>query len=88
MQKAKATQATTTQATEKPGSIKLLLSPRSAAEALECSVSRLYELMLNGSIASIKQGRNRRIPVAALEAYVARQLAEQGVVIGDGGQAA
>ena len=56
----------------------LLLTPVEAARRLSLARSTLYELVLTGEIVSIKIGRSRRIPAAALDAYIARLLAEQG----------
>jgi excisionase family DNA binding protein len=54
----------------------LLLAPEVAAERLQCGRTMIYELMATGQIESVKVGRLRRIPTAALAAYVAR-LREQ-----------
>jgi excisionase family DNA binding protein len=57
----------------------LLLTPVQAAKRLNVARSFLYNhLLMSGSLASVKIGKCRRIPVSALEAYVARLLAEQG----------
>lgn len=48
----------------------LLLKPEQAAEALGIARTRLYQLMRVGDIKSVKIGKLRRIPVAALQAYV------------------
>ncbi len=53
---------------------KVLLSVDEAAGALSLGRTRVYELVMKGDIASIKLGRTRRIPVAALREYVSRQL--------------
>ncbi len=42
------------------------------AEALRLSRSALYELIRSGQLRSVKSGRRRLIPVAALAEYVAR----------------
>ena len=55
---------------------RLLLRPEEGAEALGLSRARLYELMADGELKSIKVGRCRRIPLAELESWVARKLAE------------
>lgn len=57
--------------------VKLLLTIDEAAASLGVCRSILYMLVLSGQIASIKIGRARRVPVVALERYVARQMAEQ-----------
>ncbi len=48
----------------------LLLTPEAAAERLTIGRSQMYELLKTGAVASVKIGRLRRIPVAALEEYV------------------
>jgi excisionase family DNA binding protein len=53
---------------------KVLLSVDEAAGALSLGRTRVYELVMKGDIASLKLGRTRRIPVAALRDYVSRQL--------------
>jgi excisionase family DNA binding protein len=57
---------------------RLLLTPDAAAERLSIGRSSLYELLLAGEIASIKIGRSRRVPLAALSDYVDRLRQEQG----------
>ena len=56
----------------------LLLSVEMAASAIGLSRTVFYDRMMRGHIASVKEGRRRLIPRSALEAYVARLLAEQG----------
>lgn len=41
-----------------------------AAEALRLSRSALYELIRSGQLRSVKSGRRRLVPVAALAEYV------------------
>ena len=55
---------------------KLLLTIEEAARALSLSRSLLYDLLMSNQIVSIKIGRSRRIPVAALMAYVQKQIAQ------------
>lgn len=50
---------------------RLLLRVEEAAEALGISRTTLYELLRAGSIPVIHIGRSVRIPVVALERYVA-----------------
>lgn len=50
--------------------MKLLLTPEEAADAIGSGRSTVYELMRAGQLESIKVGRNRRIPVDALERFV------------------
>ena len=54
---------------------KLLLSVDEAAMALSVGRSLVYELVMREEIVSVKVGRLRRIPYAALQAYVNRQMA-------------
>ena len=55
----------------------LLLRPAEVAERLSLSRSIVYELLLRREIESILIGRSRRIPMAALTAYVDRLRREQ-----------
>lgn len=50
---------------------RLLLTPAEAAVCLGIGRSKLYELLNAGAIASIRIGNCRRIPLAALDAFVA-----------------
>ena len=52
---------------------RLLLRP---AEAMGVSRSKLYELIAGGVIPSIKVGGCVRVPVAALQQWIERQLAD------------
>lgn len=54
----------------------LLLKPEEAAEALGIARTRVYQLMRAKEIRSVKIGKVRRIPVAALNAYVERLQGE------------
>lgn len=56
---------------------KKLLTVAEAAFVTGCSRSLLYLKLMSGEIPSIKIGRARRIPVAALDEWVARQVKEQ-----------
>jgi excisionase family DNA binding protein len=56
---------------------RVLLDVKEAAARLQLGRTTLFELMKAGEIASVRIGRSRRIPAAALEAYVARLLTEQ-----------
>jgi excisionase family DNA binding protein len=49
---------------------KLLLTPVEAAAALSISRAKFYELLAAGSVGSVRIGGCRRIPVAALQAYI------------------
>jgi excisionase family DNA binding protein len=63
------------------GTIKLVLSPEEACEALGVKKSTLHKMLMSGEIKSIKIGKLRRIPADGLRTYVERQIAAQ-----DGGQ--
>ena len=56
---------------------KLLLKPEEAAEVLGIGRSKFYELLTAGAIQSVRIGKCRRVPLAALEEYVSR-LRRQG----------
>jgi excisionase family DNA binding protein len=60
---------------DRPSGVKLLLTPQEAAEALSINRSTLYILLMRGEIPSIMIGRARRIPVSALQEWIARQIA-------------
>ncbi|HEX6817066.1 MAG TPA: helix-turn-helix domain-containing protein [Ktedonobacterales bacterium] len=63
------------------GSGKLLLTVMETCERLGLNRSVVYPLIMRGHIASVKIGKCRRIPAWALDAYVARLAAEQGVEV-------
>lgn len=50
---------------------KLLLTVPEAAAALAISRSKLYELLAAGLVGSVRIDGSRRVPVEALETYVA-----------------
>jgi excisionase family DNA binding protein len=52
---------------------KLLVSVDEAAQMLSIGRSLVYKLVLSQQVQSVKIGRTRRIPVFALEAFIARQ---------------
>lgn len=64
----------------------LLLEVEEAARVLGIKRSKLYELIGSGELVTVKLGRCRRVPVAALEAYVRRlqEEAEAGQLSGAG----
>ncbi|QDP94803.1 helix-turn-helix domain-containing protein [Microlunatus elymi] len=51
--------------------VPVLYSVDEACEALRLSRSAIYELIRSGRLRSIKEGRRRLVPVAALQEYVA-----------------
>jgi len=53
---------------------RLLLTVPEAAEALAISRSNLYELIAAGLVRSVRIDGSRRVPVEALETYVANLL--------------
>ena len=57
------------------GSPHLLLTVEEAAEQLMIGRSRMYELIKDGSVASICIGRLRRVPPSALSDFIEHQLA-------------
>ncbi len=59
--------------------VKVLLTIDEAAAALSLGRTYCYDLVMRNQIASIKLGRKRRIPVAALHEFVARQLMREGL---------
>lgn len=54
----------------------LLLTVPVAAAALAISRSKLYELITAGTVPSIRIDGSRRIPVTALQAYIAGLLTD------------
>ena len=50
----------------------LLITVREAAERLGCGRTFMYELISAGELETVKLGRLRRVPVAALDALVER----------------
>ena len=55
---------------------KLLLTPSEAAKVLSISRSKLYELIAEGRVATVRIDTSRRVPARALEDYV-RQLQDE-----------
>ncbi|MHB8397916.1 MAG: helix-turn-helix domain-containing protein [Candidatus Limnocylindrales bacterium] len=56
---------------------KALLDIVEAADRLSISRSKLYALVAAGEVESVKIGKSRRIPAAAINRFVGRLLAEQ-----------
>lgn len=48
----------------------VLLRTEAACRWLDIGRTKLFELIANGELATVKVGRSRRIPVRALRAYV------------------
>jgi excisionase family DNA binding protein len=53
----------------------LLYTPEGAAAKIAQGRTTVYALMKSGELRSVKIGRSRRIPAAALEEYVGRLVA-------------
>jgi excisionase family DNA binding protein len=53
-------------------SVTLLLTAEEAAAQLRIARSRIFELIQDGTIRSVKIGASRRIPYTALTEYVAK----------------
>lgn len=56
--------------------VQLLITVEEAAKRLSIGRSHMYALMGQGQILSVKLGRNRRIPVKALEEYADAKIGE------------
>ncbi len=56
---------------------RILLTVAEASEALAISRSKLYELIAAGLVRSVRIDGSRRVPVDALESYVAALLDRQ-----------
>jgi len=54
----------------------ILLRVEQAAERLQLSRAKTYELVMGGVIPSITIGRSRRVSLSALQEWVDRQTAE------------
>ncbi len=54
----------------------LMLTVDEAAQRLRVGRSTLFRLIATGDLASVKIGKSRRVPVAALDAFVARLIAD------------
>ena len=56
---------------------RLLLTVPEAAEALAISRSKLYELFAAGLVRSVRIDGSRRVPIEALENYVAHLIDQE-----------
>jgi len=54
----------------------LVVSPRRAAEMLDCGVTYIYELVGIDELESYREGRHRKITVRSIRARIERKLAE------------
>ena len=55
---------------------KLLLTPEEKAETLGVGRPKVYELLRSGRLRSVKIGKSRRVPMDAVEAFIAELLSE------------
>ena len=62
---------------------RMLITVAEAAVRLGVGRSYLYSKVMAGDIASVKLGRSRRIPVAALERFVEESAAAEGMGVGE-----
>lgn len=51
---------------------RLLFTPEHAADKIDVGRTTIYALIKSGELQSVKIGRSRRVPAAALEEYVTR----------------
>ncbi len=58
---------------------RLLLTVPEAAEALAISRSKLYELIAAGLVRSVRIDGSRRVPLEALETYIATLLDREDI---------
>jgi len=56
----------------------LVTSPKVARVLIDCSMTRLYELLNSGEITSYRDGKSRKIIVASLNDLIERRLREEG----------
>jgi excisionase family DNA binding protein len=61
----------------------LLFTPEHAAAKLDSGRTTIYALMKSGELQSVKIGRSRRIPAAALDDYV-NKLVGKGAAAAEG----
>jgi hypothetical protein len=52
----------------------LVVSPRAACRLLDCGHSHLYQLLGSAALESFRSGRSRKITVASINRYIARQI--------------
>ena len=57
----------------------LAVPPKMGRQMLQVGQTKLYELLANNELDSFNVGRARRITTASIEAYVARQLANNAL---------
>lgn len=57
----------------------LLLTVEQCAKRLQLGRSHTYKFILSGELPSITLGKSRRVPVGALEGFIARLVEEQSI---------
>jgi excisionase family DNA binding protein len=62
---------------ESGASARLLLRVEEGAKLLDISRARLYTLLSEGQIKSIKIGRSRRIPLSEIQRWIASEMEQQ-----------
>ena len=62
---------------ENPDIGRLLLTVPEAAQALAISRSKLYQLLADGVVASVRIDGSRRIPLEALDSYIASLMSDE-----------
>lgn len=60
-----------------PVASKVLLTVEEAAACLNLGRTSMFALIRSGQVVSVRIGRSRRVPAAAVDAYAARLVAEQ-----------
>jgi hypothetical protein len=55
----------------------LVTSPKVARVLIDCSMTRLYELLNSGEISSYRDGKSRKIIVSSLKDLIERRLREE-----------
>ena len=55
----------------------LVVSPKGACLLINCSITRLYELLNAGEISSYRDGKSRKIIVASIKDFIERRLREE-----------
>lgn len=66
----------------------LLLTPEEAAAELRIGRSRMYDLIREGQVVSVRVGGSRRVVSDSLNAYIRKLVAEQSAGPADGSSAA
>jgi hypothetical protein len=53
----------------------LVVKPAKACAMLDCGHTRFYQLIAAGELDSYRDGASRKVTVASIRSYIARQLA-------------